>query len=73
MSAVAGQQRWGNECQLGGVDLCSLTSHNGGVMHQQHLLPRIREACAQVLHGYLPRLKPARDSEASIVPPALGD
>lgn len=34
-------------------------------MHQQYLLPRVREACAQVLHGYLPHLKTARDSKAS--------
>lgn len=45
----------------------------GGVMHQSHLLPRIREACAQALHGYLPRLKTASDYEAYIVAPALGD
>jgi fructokinase len=45
----------------------------GGVMHQQHLLPRIREACAQALRGYLPCEKIARDFEAYIVPPALGD
>jgi hypothetical protein len=42
-------------------------------MHQRHLLPRIREACAQVLHGYLPRLKTARGSKAAIVPSALGE
>jgi fructokinase len=45
----------------------------GGVMHQPHLLPRIREACAQTLHGYLPRLASASDFEAYIVAPALGD
>jgi fructokinase len=45
----------------------------GGVMHQSHLLPRIREACAQALHGYLPRLKTVSDFEAYIVAPALGD
>jgi fructokinase len=45
----------------------------GGVMHQTHLLPRIREACAQALHGYLPRLKTVSDFEAYIVAPALGD
>jgi fructokinase len=45
----------------------------GGVMHQPHLLPRIREACAQVLHGYLPHLQATSDFEAYIVPPALGD
>jgi fructokinase len=45
----------------------------GGVMHQSHLLPRIREACARALHGYLPRLKTPSDFEAYIVAPALGD
>lgn len=45
----------------------------GGVMHQPHLLPRIREACAQRLHGYLPRLQSASDFEAYIVTPALDD
>jgi fructokinase len=45
----------------------------GGVMHQAHLLPRIREVCAQALHGYLPRLKSTSDFEAYIVAPALGD
>jgi fructokinase len=45
----------------------------GGVMHQPHVLPRIREACARALHGYLPRLKALSDFEAYIVAPALGD
>jgi len=45
----------------------------GGVMHQPHLLPRIREACRQALQGYLPRLKTSSDVEAYIVPPGLGD
>jgi fructokinase len=45
----------------------------GGVMHQPHLLPRIRESCAQALHGYLPRLKTPNTFEAYIVAPALGD
>jgi len=45
----------------------------GGVMHQSHLLPRIREACAQALHGYLPHLKSTSNFEAYIVAPALGD
>jgi fructokinase len=45
----------------------------GGVMHQPHLLPRIREACAQTLHAYLPGLQSASDFEAYIVTPALGD
>jgi fructokinase len=45
----------------------------GGVMHQAHLLPRIRDTCAQALHGYWPHLQAASDFEAYIVPPALGD
>jgi fructokinase len=45
----------------------------GGVMRQTHLLPRIREACAQALHGYLPRLVTPSDFEAYIVAPGLGD
>jgi fructokinase len=45
----------------------------GGVMHQTHLLPRLREACAQALHGYLPRLNRLSDFESIIVAPALGD
>jgi fructokinase len=45
----------------------------GGVMRQPYLLPRIHEACAQVLRGYLPRLNAASDLESYIVPPALGD
>lgn len=45
----------------------------GGVMHQPLLLPRIREACAQALHDYMPRLKAPSDFEAYIVLPALGD
>jgi hypothetical protein len=46
---------------------------DGGVMHQPHLLPRIREACSQALQGYLPPLKTSSDVEAYIVPPGLGD
>jgi fructokinase len=45
----------------------------GGVMHQPHLLPRIHDACARALHGYLPRLKTPSDFEVYIVAPALGD
>jgi fructokinase len=45
----------------------------GGVMHHPHLLPRIREACGQALHGYLPRLKTPSALEAYIAPPRLGD
>jgi fructokinase len=45
---------------------------SGGVMHQPHLLPRIREACAQALRGYVPRLKTLSDFESYIVVPTLG-
>jgi fructokinase len=45
----------------------------GGVMHQPHILPRIREACARALHGYVPRLNTGRDFETYLLPPALGD
>jgi fructokinase len=45
----------------------------GGVMHQPHLLPSIRAACARALGGYLPGLRSASDFENYIVPPALGD
>jgi fructokinase len=45
----------------------------GGVMRQTQLLPHIREACAQALHGYLPRLKTPSDFQAYIVAPGLGD
>jgi fructokinase len=45
----------------------------GGVMHQPHLLPRIREACREALHGYVPRLASRSDVETYIVPPSLGD
>jgi fructokinase len=45
----------------------------GGVMHQPHLLPHVREACKQALQGYLPCLKTASDVEAYIVPAGLGD
>jgi fructokinase len=45
----------------------------GGVMHQPRLLPHIRAACEQALHGYVPRLKTLSDWESYIVAPALGD
>ena len=45
----------------------------GGLMHETHLLPRIREACARALHGYLPSLKTPSDVETYLVPPGLGD
>jgi fructokinase len=45
----------------------------GGVMRQSHLLPRLRDACAHALRGYLPRLQSANDFERYIVPPGLGE
>jgi fructokinase len=45
----------------------------GGVMHQSHLLPRIHEACARALHGYVPGLETPGKFEAYIVAPTLGD
>jgi hypothetical protein len=42
-------------------------------MHQPHLLPSIREAGAQALHGHVPHLKTPSDCEASIMPPDLVD
>ena len=45
----------------------------GGVMRQPYLLPRIRQACAQALRGYMPRLQAADDFETYIKVPALGD
>jgi fructokinase len=45
----------------------------GGVMRQPHLLPRIRETCARLLNGYLPRLGTAISFEDYIAPPGLGD
>jgi len=46
----------------------------GGVMlRQPHLLPRVREACALALRGYIPPLQVASDFETYIKAPALGD
>jgi fructokinase len=45
----------------------------GGVMQQSSLLPRIRSACARILHGYLPRLQSPSDFASYIVAPGLGD
>ena len=74
-------QAWGLEASYLGRALATMAMIlspqriiiGGGVMHRSHLLPRIREACAQALHGYLPRLKTTSDYEAYIVAPALGD
>jgi fructokinase len=72
---------WGLEAGYLGQALATITTIlspqriiiGGGVMHQKHLLPRIRQACAQVLRGYLPRLKSHSGFDAYIVAPALGD
>jgi hypothetical protein len=42
-------------------------------MHPPHLLPSIRNACAQALHGHVPHLKTPSDCEAYIMSPDLGD
>jgi fructokinase len=45
----------------------------GGLMRQQHLLPRIRAACVCALNGYLSWLGSTIRLEDYIVPPGLGD
>jgi hypothetical protein len=42
-------------------------------MHQPHLPPSIRQACAQALHGHVPHLKTPSDFQANIMPPDLSD
>jgi fructokinase len=42
-------------------------------MHQPHLLPAIRAACAQALHGHVPHLKTPSDRETYFMPPDLGE
>jgi fructokinase len=45
----------------------------GGVMHQKHVMPRVRHEVRQLLNGYIqvPELSTRLDDY--IVPPALGD
>ena len=45
----------------------------GGVMHQKHLFPMIREKVQRALNGYV-QAPPILDTiDRYIVPPALGD
>jgi fructokinase len=45
----------------------------GGVAKVPHLLPRVRQALAALLAGYVPRTAVVRDLEHYLVAPALGD
>ena len=45
----------------------------GGVMHQTHLFPMIRQAVQRRLNGYVDMPQILDNIDAYIVPPALGD
>ncbi len=45
----------------------------GGVMHQEHLFPRIRDKASRILADYVAPLASEDAWETYIVPPALGD
>lgn len=45
----------------------------GGVMHQDHLFPMIREEVQRILNGYMQTRELMEDIDNYIVPPALGD
>lgn len=45
----------------------------GGVMHQEHLFPLIRENVQSLLNGYIQSASLGRGIEEFIVPPALGN
>ncbi len=45
----------------------------GGVMHQEHLFPRVRVRTQAMLNGYLQRPEIVSDIESYVVPPGLGD
>ncbi|MGJ8695521.1 MAG: ROK family protein [Verrucomicrobiaceae bacterium] len=45
----------------------------GGVMHQQHLFPLVRQQLKELLNGYLSQPALQNDLSDFIVPPALGD
>lgn len=45
----------------------------GGVMHQAHLFPMIREEVQRMLNGYLQTWEIMQDIDNFIVPPGLGD
>jgi hypothetical protein len=51
----------------------AFNDRRGGAMPQPQLLPRILEACAQALPGYLSHLKTPNDFETHVVPPAWGE
>jgi fructokinase len=45
----------------------------GGVMHQRHLFPVVRESVRRTLNGYIQHEAITADNDAYIVPPGLGD
>lgn len=45
----------------------------GGVMHQEHLYPMVRENVRRVLNGYIQHPAITDDNDTYIVPPGLGD
>lgn len=45
----------------------------GGVMHQEHLFPLVREKVKTMLNGYIDHCAILEDIDNYIVPPALGD
>jgi len=45
----------------------------GGVMHQEHLFPTIREEVQRLMNGYLNAREMMEDIDNYIVPPGLGD
>lgn len=57
--------------------ICTLSPQKiimgGGVMHQQHLFPLIRQKVQLLLNGYIPSRTILEKIDAYIVPPELGD
>jgi len=45
----------------------------GGVMHQTHLFPMVRDSVRRVLNGYIQHEAITADNDTYIVPPGLGD
>lgn len=45
----------------------------GGVMRQQHLLPKVREKMLRVLNGYVLNDRVAKETDQYIVPPGVGE
>ncbi|MFZ4764988.1 MAG: ROK family protein [Roseimicrobium sp.] len=72
---------WGEFASLMALGLMNLTLTlapqriilGGGVMHQEHLFPMIREELQRMLNGYLQTRELMENMEQYIVPPALGD